>query len=112
MVGWLVGGTYEDQYKRHEGVKKDPLAVLIRNDALCAKKKNSESIDHLLHCSFALKGWQKIFGRVDSIPNLIGEIIVLNFHDQRLQKKRLILCTVLALLWFLWPERRNRIYEN
>ena len=80
-------------------------------------KGNGESIDHLfLHCPVTIGLWHKLFnlaGLVWVPPRSIEDMLVIAFKGlgNSLRDKTLWQMACLTLLWMVWQERNNRIFE-
>ncbi|RVW91431.1 putative ribonuclease H protein [Vitis vinifera] len=81
-------------------------------------KGNGESIDHLfLHCPVTIGLWHKLFnlaGLAWVPPRSIEDMLVIAFKGlgNSLRGKTLWQIACLALLWMVWQERNNRIFED
>ena len=81
-------------------------------------KRNGESINHLfLHCPVTIGLWHKLFnlaGLAWVPPRSIEDMLVVAFKGlgNSLRGKTLWQITCLTLLWMVWQERNNRIFED
>ena len=81
-------------------------------------KGNGESIDHLfLHCPVTIGLWHKLFnlaGLVWVPPRSIEDMMVIAFKGlgNSLRGKILWPIACLTLLWMVWQERNNKIFED
>ncbi|RVW15386.1 putative ribonuclease H protein [Vitis vinifera] len=81
-------------------------------------KGNGESIDHLfLHCPVTIGLWHKLFnlaGLAWVPPRSIVDMMVIAFKGlgNSLRGKTLWQIACLTLLWMVWQERNNRIFED
>ncbi|RVW57133.1 hypothetical protein CK203_091671 [Vitis vinifera] len=81
-------------------------------------KGNGESIDHLfLHCPVTIGLWHKLFnlaGLAWVPPRSIEDMLVIAFKGlgNFLRGKTLWQIACLILLWMVWQERNNRIFED
>ena len=81
-------------------------------------KGNGELIDHLfLHCPITIGLWHKLFnlaGLAWVPPRSIGDMMVIVFKGMRnsLRGKTLWQIACLTLIWVVWQERNNRIFET
>ncbi|RVW99804.1 putative ribonuclease H protein [Vitis vinifera] len=81
-------------------------------------KGNGESIDHLfLHCPVTIGLWHKLFnlaGLAWVPPRGIVDMMVIAFKGlgNSLRGKTLWQIACLTLLWMVWQERNNRIFED
>ncbi|RVW96808.1 Transposon TX1 uncharacterized 149 kDa protein [Vitis vinifera] len=81
-------------------------------------KGNGESIDHLfLHCPVTIGLWNKLFklaGLVWVPPRSFEDMLVIAFKGlgNSLRGKTLWQVACLTLVWIVWQERNNRIFED
>ncbi|RVW67640.1 hypothetical protein CK203_063062 [Vitis vinifera] len=81
-------------------------------------KGNGESINHLfLHCSVTIGLWHKLFnlaGLVWVPPRSFEDMLVIAFKGlgNSLRGKTLWQIACLNLVWMVWQERNNRIFED
>ncbi|RVX23928.1 hypothetical protein CK203_000055 [Vitis vinifera] len=81
-------------------------------------KGNGESIDYLfLHCPVTIGLWHKLFnlaGLAWVPPRSIEDMLVIAFKGlgNFLRGKTLWQIACLILLWMVWQERNNRIFED
>ena len=81
-------------------------------------KGNGESIDHLfLHCPITIRLGHKLFNlaRLAWVPpRSIVDMMVIAFKGlgKSLRGKTLWQIASLTLLWMVWQERNNRIFED
>ncbi|RVW27818.1 hypothetical protein CK203_107068 [Vitis vinifera] len=81
-------------------------------------KGNGESIDHLfLHCPITIGLWHKLFdlaGLVWVPPRSLEDMLVITFKGlgNSLRGKTLWQIACLTLIWMVWQERNNRIFED
>ncbi|RVW64358.1 hypothetical protein CK203_047027 [Vitis vinifera] len=81
-------------------------------------KGNGELIDHLfLHCPITIGLWHKLFnlaGLAWVPPRSIVDMMVIAFKGlgNSLRGKTLWQIACLTLLWMVWQERNNRIFED
>ncbi|KAL6346450.1 hypothetical protein AAG906_033246 [Vitis piasezkii] len=89
----------------------DKLQLRRPYKALCPQwcilcKGNGESIDHLfLHCPVTIGLWHRLF-------NLVGVIWVPPRSIEDIRGKILWQIACLTLIWMVWQERNNRIFED
>ncbi|RVW99862.1 Transposon TX1 uncharacterized 149 kDa protein [Vitis vinifera] len=81
-------------------------------------KGNGESIDHLfLHCPVTIGLWNKLF-KLDGLdwvpPRSFEDMLVIAFKGlgNSLRGKTLWQVACLTLVWIVWQERNNRIFED
>ncbi|RVW50733.1 putative ribonuclease H protein [Vitis vinifera] len=81
-------------------------------------KGNGESIDHLfLHCPVTIGLWNKLFklAGLDWVPpRSFEDMLVIAFKGlgNSLRGKTLWQVACLTLVWIVWQERNNRIFED
>ncbi|RVW32138.1 putative ribonuclease H protein [Vitis vinifera] len=81
-------------------------------------KGNGESIDHLfLHCPVTIGLWNKLFklAGLDWVPpRSFEDMLVIAFKGlgNSLRGKTLWQVVCLTLVWIVWQERNNRIFED
>ncbi|RVX19857.1 hypothetical protein CK203_005103 [Vitis vinifera] len=81
-------------------------------------KGNGESIDYLfLHCLVTIRLWHRLFNLVGSVwvpPRSLEDMLVITFKDlgNSLRGKTLWQIACLTLIWMVWQERNNRIFED
>ncbi|RVW37832.1 hypothetical protein CK203_087876 [Vitis vinifera] len=81
-------------------------------------KGNGESIDHLfLHCPVTIGLWHRLFNLVGVIwvpPRSIEDMLVISFKGlgNSVRGKILWQIACLTLIWMVWQERNNRIFED
>ena len=81
-------------------------------------KGNGESIDHLfLHCPVTIGLWHKLFnlaGLAWVPPRSIEDMLVIAFKGlgNSLRGKTLRQIACVTLVWMVWQERNNRIFED
>ncbi|RVW53835.1 hypothetical protein CK203_088568 [Vitis vinifera] len=81
-------------------------------------KGNGESIDHLfLHCPVTIGLWHRLFNLVGLIwvpPRSLEDMLVISFKGlgNSLRGKTLWQIACLTLIWMVWQERNNRIFED
>ena len=101
----------------------DKLQLRRPYKALCPQwcilcKGNGESIDHLfLHCPVTIGLWHRLFNLVGVIwvpPRSLEDMLVISFKGlgNSLRGKTLWQITCLTLIWMVWQERNNRIFED
>ena len=79
---------------------------------------NGESIDHLfLHCPVTIGLWHRLFNLVRLIwvpPRSLEDMLVISFKGlgNSLRGKTLWQIACLTLIWMVWQERNNRIFED
>ncbi|RVX11717.1 putative ribonuclease H protein [Vitis vinifera] len=115
VLAWLVA---------HGKVNtNDKLQLRRPYKALCPQwcilcKGNGESIDHLfLHCPVTIGLWHKLFNLVGVIwvpPRSIEDMLVISFKGlgNSVRGKILWQIACLTLIWMVWQERNNRIFED
>ncbi|RVW91655.1 Protein HLB1 [Vitis vinifera] len=90
--------------------------ALVLQCILC--KGNGESIDHLfLHCPVTIGLWNKLFklAGLDWVPpRSFEDMLVIAFKGlgNSLRGKTLWQVACLTLVWIVWQERNNRIFED
>ncbi|RVW16200.1 putative ribonuclease H protein [Vitis vinifera] len=101
----------------------DKLQLRRPYKALCPQwcilcKGNGESIDHLfLHCPVTIGLWHRLFNLVGVIwvpPRSIEDMLVISFKGlgNSVRGKILWQIACLTLIWMVWQERNNRIFED
>ncbi|RVW90769.1 putative ribonuclease H protein [Vitis vinifera] len=101
----------------------DKLQLRRPYKALCPQwcilcKRNGESIDHLfLHCPVTIGLWHRLFNLVGVIwvpPRSIEDMLVISFRGlgNSVRGKILWQIACLTLIWMVWQERNNRIFED
>ncbi|RVX17758.1 putative ribonuclease H protein [Vitis vinifera] len=81
-------------------------------------KGHGESIDHLfLHCPITIGLWHRLFNLVGVIwvpPRSLEDMLVISFKGlgNSLRGKTLWQIACLTLIWMVWHERNNRIFED
>ncbi|RVX13392.1 Transposon TX1 uncharacterized 149 kDa protein [Vitis vinifera] len=101
----------------------DKLQLRRPYKALCPQwcilcKGNGESIDHLfLHCPVTIGLWHRLFNLVGVIwvpPRSIEDMLVISFKGlgNSVRGKTLWQVACLTLIWMVWQERNNRIFED
>ena len=96
--------------------KRQPL--LYVSPSWCVMcKKGSETVNHLfLHCSVAQKVWTNILQKFTIswvLPQDINHLILGDFMFGRDRRTKLLWSLVIfAVLWTLWRERNQRIFED
>ncbi|RVW93876.1 Transposon TX1 uncharacterized 149 kDa protein [Vitis vinifera] len=101
----------------------DKLQLRRPYKALCPQwcilcKGNGESIDHIfLHCPVTIGIWYRLFnlaGLVWVPPRSLEDMLVITFKGLRnsLRGKTLWQIACLTLIWIVWQERNNRIFED
>ncbi|RVW19678.1 Structural maintenance of chromosomes protein 3, partial [Vitis vinifera] len=101
----------------------DKLQLRRPYKALCPQwcilcKGNGESIDHLfLHCPITIGLWHRLFNLVGVIwvpPRSIEDMLVISFKGlgNSVRGKILWQIACLTLIWMVWQERNNRIFED
>ncbi|RVW69333.1 putative ribonuclease H protein [Vitis vinifera] len=101
----------------------DKLQLRRPYKALCPQwcilcKGNGESIDHLfLHCPVTIGLWHRLFNLVGVIwvpPRSLEDMLVISFKGlgNSLRGKTLWQIACLTLIWMVWQERNNRIFED
>ncbi|RVW50856.1 hypothetical protein CK203_101816 [Vitis vinifera] len=101
----------------------DKLQLRRPYKALCPQwcilcKGNGESIDHLfLHCPVTIGLWHRLFNLVGVIwvpPRSIEDMLVISFKGlgNSVRDKILWQIACLTLIWMVWQERNNRIFED
>ena len=83
-----------------------------------ASCKSNETLDHMfLHCPFTGSGWfflMNIFGFSDCLLKSIEDWLVEVFSTCNWSKQANILwnCWAQPLLWLIWLERNQRVFED
>ncbi|RVW63727.1 hypothetical protein CK203_052776 [Vitis vinifera] len=100
----------------------DKLQLRRPYKALCPQwcilcKGNGESIDHLfLHCPVTIGLWHRLFNLVGLIWVLQGALrtcwLLLLKLGNSLRGKTRWQIACLTLIWMVWQERNNRIFED
>ncbi|RVX04331.1 Copper methylamine oxidase [Vitis vinifera] len=101
----------------------DKLQLRRPYKALCPQwcilcRGNGESIDHLfLHCPVTIGLWHRLFNLVGLVwvpPRSIEDMLVITFKGlgNSLRGKTLWQIACLTLIWMVWQERNNRIFED
>ncbi|WKA04126.1 hypothetical protein VitviT2T_022186 [Vitis vinifera] len=101
----------------------DKLQLRRPYKALCPQwcilcKGNGESIDHLfLHCPVTIGLWHRLFNLVGVIwvpPRSLEDMLVISFKGlgNSLRGKTLWQIACLTLIWMVWQERNNKIFED
>ena len=99
------------------------LLLNVEKSHLCHQwcilcKGNGESIDHLfLYCPVTIGLWHKLFnlaGLVWVPPRSFEDMLVIAFKclGNSLRGKTLWKIACLTLIWKVWQERNNRIFED
>ncbi|RVW53008.1 putative ribonuclease H protein [Vitis vinifera] len=101
----------------------DKLQLRRPYKALCPQwcilcKGNGELIDHIfLHCSVTIGLWHRLFNLVGLVwvpPRSLEDMLVITFKSlgNSLRGKALWQIACLTLIWMVWQERNNRIFED
>ena len=104
-------------------ITNDKLQLRRPYKSLCPQwcilcKGSEELIDHLfLHCPVTIGFWHKLFnlaGLVWVPPRSFEDMLVITFKGlgNSLRGKTLWQIACLTLIWMLWQERNNRIFED
>ncbi|RVW34763.1 hypothetical protein CK203_101286 [Vitis vinifera] len=114
-IAWLVA---------HGKVNtNDKLQLRRPYKSLCPQwcilcKGNGESIGHFfLHCPVTIGLWHKLFNLARLVwvpPRSFEDMLVIAFKGlgNSLRGKRLWQIACLTLIWMVWQERNNRIFED
>ncbi|RVW29047.1 hypothetical protein CK203_088908 [Vitis vinifera] len=112
----LVSSTWKVNTNDKFAIEKtlqSPLSSMVHS-----LQGNGESIDHIfLHCPVTIGLWHRLFNLVGLVwvpPRSLEDMLVITFKGlgNSLEARHFGQIACLTLIWMVWQERNNRIFED